>query len=97
MYFLVDQNNDLTQQLVIAGSFPVQAILNRAGQEFNNIFYEIPLTSYLDKLLTEEGDTEEALILLPEYYNGTVDRFVLNGDDSSDFRTTLELTYSIYD
>jgi len=95
--YIVDQNNDITQQLIFGGTSSVQAILNRDDQEFNNIFYEIPLTSYLDDLLITEQNTEGALILLPENYNTTVDRFVLNGDDSSDFNTTLELTYSVYD
>ena len=95
--FIVDQNNDLTEQLFIADIAPVQAILNRDGEEFNDIYYEIPLGSYIERLLDSERDTEEALILLPDDYNSTVDRFVLNGNKSVDFQTTLELTYVIYD
>lgn len=89
--FLVDQNNDITEQL------GVQAILNRTNQEFNDIYYEIPLSSYIESLLTAERETEEALILLPDNYNATVDRFVLNDSNNPDYNTTLEISYAIYD
>lgn len=89
--YLVDVNNELTEQLSDI------AILNRNNQEFNDIYYELPLSSYIEKLLVTERYTGEALILLPDDYNSTVDRFVLNGNNNSDYSTTLELTYSIYD
>lgn len=95
--YLVDQNNDLTEQLLLGGIEPVRGILNRDNEEFNDIYYEIPLGSYLEKLLLTEINTEEALILLPPDYDATVDRFILNGNNTSDYETTLELTYAIYD
>ena len=95
--FIVDQNNDLTSQLLIGDSSPVYGILNRDNEEFNNIYYEISLGSYLEELLTTDRDTEDALILLPANYNSTVDRFVLTGMDGSEYSTVLELIYAIYD
>lgn len=95
--YLVDRNNDLTEQLFVGGVAAVQAILNRDNQEFNDIYYEIHLSSYIEKLLVTDMDTEEALILLPDNYNATVDRFVMNGNTNADYPTTLELTYAIYD
>ena len=89
--YLVDSNNDLTEQLSYV------AVLNRDNQEFNDIYYELPLSSYIEKLLVTERYTGEALVLLPDNYNSTVDRFILNGNNNSDYSTTLELTYSIYD
>ncbi|WP_339714001.1 DUF4270 family protein [uncultured Kriegella sp.] len=89
--YLVDVNNDLTEQLSYI------AVLNRDNQEFNDIYYELSLSSYIEKLLVTERYTGEALVLLPDNYNSTVDRFILNGNNSSDYSTTLELTYSIYD
>ena len=88
--YLVDGNNALTQQLTVT------AILNRENQEFNDIYYKLPLSDYLEKLLTTEKETGEALILLPDNYNNTVDRFVLNGGNNGAYSTSLELTYSIY-
>lgn len=95
--FIVDQNNDLTQQLAGMDNAAVEAILNRIGQEFNDIYYEIPLTSYIEGLLLQARETEEAIILLPENYNSTVDRFVLMGKEGPDEGVKLELTYAIYD
>ena len=95
--FLVDQNNDITDQLYINDLEPVRAILNRANEEFDDIFYEIPLGGYIEKLLLADRDTGEALILFPADYNHSVDRFVLNGNDSSYNQVSLQITYAIYD
>ncbi|RIV71941.1 DUF4270 family protein [Flagellimonas aequoris] len=95
--YIVNQNNDLTSQLLIGESNPVYGILNRDDEEFNNIYYEISLGSYLEGLLTTDRDTDDALILLPDNYNSTVDRFILTGMDGSEFSTVLELIYAIYD
>ncbi len=93
--FIVDENNDLTQQLRNPDTSPVLAILNRENQEFNEIYYELPLATYLESLLLTEGNTENALILFPDNYNSIVDRFVLQG--SAENGTVLEVIYSIYD
>lgn len=95
--YVVDQNNDLTEQLLVADISPVVATLNTDDQEFNDIYYEVSLGSYIEELLLAERDTDDALILLPDDYNTTVDRFVLNGNNGADYKTTLELTYAIYD
>lgn len=95
--YLVDQNNDLTEQLLLGTGTSVLAILNRDNEEFNDIYYEISLGTYIEKLLLAESDTEEALIILPSNYSSAVDRFILNGPDTSGNGTTLELTYAIYD
>ena len=95
--YVVDRNNDLTEQLLYGDVSPVTGILNRDNEEFNDIYYEISLGSYVEKLLLAERETEEALILLPDNYDSTVDRFVLNGMDNSDFSVVLEVTYAIYD
>ncbi|WP_420400766.1 DUF4270 family protein [Flagellimonas sp.] len=95
--FIVDRNNDVIAQLAIDEIFPVTGVLNRDNEEFNDIFYEISLVNYLDELLQAEYETGEALILLPEDFGSTVDRFVLNGAGSAEHNAQLELTYAIYD
>lgn len=95
--YVVDQNNDIVEQLNIQELSTVRAILNRENQEFNDIYYELPLSSYIEELLTGERSNEEALILLPPDYNSTVDRLVLNNSFSEENTTTLEITYAIYD
>ena len=95
--FLVDQNNDITDQLYLNDLEPLRAILNRTNAEFDDIFYEIPLGAYIEKLLLADRDTGEALILFPADYNHSVDRFVLNGNDTSNKHVSLQITYAIYD
>ncbi|MGB5822090.1 MAG: DUF4270 family protein [Saonia sp.] len=95
--YIVDRNNDLTEQLLLADIEPVRGILNRDNEEFNDIYYEIPLGTYIEKLLLAESDTDEALILLPTNYDSTVDRFILNGENAPSNGTRLELNYAIYD
>ncbi|MDO6807063.1 DUF4270 family protein [Zobellia galactanivorans] len=94
--FIVDQNNELTDQLYSTDGTAAQAILNRDNEEFNDIYYELPLSGYLEDLLSTDLESSGALILLPSNYNSTVDRFVLNTDINTQ-GTTLELTYAIYD
>ncbi|WP_299800929.1 DUF4270 family protein [uncultured Maribacter sp.] len=91
--YVVDQNNDLIETLTSTS----YAILNRDNQEFNDIYYEIPIAYYLEELQLKDRDIDDALILLPADYNSTVDRFILNGNGNGENETILELTYGIYD
>ncbi|MCK0146193.1 DUF4270 domain-containing protein [Arenibacter sp. F26102] len=95
--YIVDTNNNITNQLLGTDGAAVQATLNLDNQEFNDIYYEIPLTTYIEGILTTDRDAEYAIILLPENYNSTVDRFVLMGKEGADEGVKLELTYAIYD
>ncbi|MBT9187879.1 DUF4270 family protein [Zobellia russellii] len=94
--FIVNQNNELSGQLYATDGSAALAILNRNDQEFNDIYYELPFSGYLEGLLSVDLESSDALILLPSNYNSTVDRFVLNTDINTT-GTTLELTYAIYD
>ena len=91
--YVVDQNNELTKTL----SSTSYAILNRDNQEFNDIYYEISLSYYLEELQLRDRDLDDALILLPVDYNSSVDRFIMSGNGNGENETILELTYGIYD
>jgi len=91
--YVVDQNNALSGLL----STTSYAILNRDNEEFNDIYYEIPIATYLEELHLKTRDIDDALILLPLNYNSTVDRFIMNANGNGDNQTILELTYAIYD
>lgn len=95
--FKVDQNNALTEQLTIDGATVVSATLNTDNQEFNEIYYEIPLSTYIEEILTESPETNESLILFPSDYISEVNRFILQGNSKDSFETVLEITYAIYD
>lgn len=94
--YVVDKNNALTEQLNVDGIASIIAVLNTDDQEFNNIYYEVYLGTYLDKLLTTSVDADEGLILFPEDYSSAVDRFILQGNSINTYETILELTYAIY-
>ncbi len=95
--YLVDQNNDLSGQLYNTSATTIVATLNKDNQEYNDIYYEISLSSYINDLLETDLETEESIILLPNNYNSSVDRSVLNSSTSSDYQSILEITYAIYD
>lgn len=95
--YVVDQNNGITEQLLSGGSAELNGILNKTNQEFNDIYYEIPMGAYIEKLLLAERETDEAIILLPSNYNSTVDRFILGGNTNAGYKAVLELTYAVYD
>ena len=95
--YIADRNNDLTAQLMIGSVSPVQGILNRENEEFSDIYYEFSIGSYMEDLLTADRETDESLLLLPDNYNSTVDRFILNAMDDTEWSTVLEITYAIYD
>jgi hypothetical protein len=94
--FLGDRNNKISGQLTVTADIPLSGTLNRENEEFNNIYYEISIGSYIEGLLTAERDTDISLILIPDDYSATTDRIVLNGPDGKEFSTSLELTYAIY-
>jgi hypothetical protein len=94
--YIADRNNDITSQLTVGESTAVRGVLNRENEEFNDIYYEFFIGSYLEELLNAR-ETDESLIFLPNNYNSTVDRFILNAMDDSQWSTVLEITYAIYD
>ena len=89
--YVVDQNND------ISSTSSIVALLNKNNAEYNDIYYQISLTTYINNLLETDSATEEAIILLPNNYNSSVDRSVLNSSTSIDNQSVLEITYAIYD
>jgi len=95
--YLVDGNNDITQQLYSADDTTLSSFLNTENQEYNDIYFEINLTNYVESILTTERNTNTALLLLPENFSSSVDRFILNGQNIANKNTFLELTYAIYD
>ncbi len=91
-----DQNNDLISQL-FNGFGSVFASISENDNEFNEIAYEIKLGVYLEDELSEAPEIDNALVIFPENFNNTVDRIVLEGENSNDFEAQLILTYAIYD
>ncbi len=93
---IADQNNELVDRL-FNGRGGVFATINEENIEFNEVVYEIPVGFYLEQELEEAPTIDNALVLFSRNYNQTVDRIVLEGESSTDFRARLILTYAIYD
>ncbi len=88
--YVVDQNNDLSYQT------SMEAILNTDNEEFDDIYYEVSLSSYLEDILETDLDNTDALILLPSDYTSKVDRVILDANLDSE-SPQLEIIYAIYD
>ena len=93
---LVDQNNQITEQLFFGGQ-PVYGTINEASKEFDELIYEIPIGAYVDRELNETNFVDDAFIVYPPEFGQSVDRLILEGENSADFKATLVLTYAIYD
>ncbi len=90
------QNNIIENQL-FNGLGEVFANVNESDKEFNEITYEIKVGVYLEEELSEAPEIDNAIVLLPINFNNTVDRIVLEGENSKDFKAQLIITYAIYD
>ena len=93
---VVDANNEIDRALINGSGF-VTAVLNRDDEEYGAVFYEIPVGVYIDEKLNEDFIVDDALIIIPVDFGATVDRYVLNGEESQEFEAKLVLTYAIYD
>ncbi len=93
---VIDVNNVISRELV-AGAGLVRGVLIGEDEEFGTVLYEVPVGIFLDEKLTEQPETEDALVLFNENFNETVNRVVLQGEGNSDFRARIIITYAIYD
>lgn len=93
---LVDKKNNITNTLYNNDGTNLLATINYKNLEFNNIYYEINLSSYIDDIFNSSTDDYESIILLPTNYSYSVDRVMFN-TSSSNLKTFLDLTYVIYD
>jgi hypothetical protein len=98
LIYTVDKNNDITgTPTYFDGTTSITATLNTDNEEFNDVYYEVPITSYIEEILTSDGDLDEELIFFPADYTTTVDRTIINGITNDQYTTILELTYAVYD
>ncbi len=93
---VIDQNNEISRELR-TGQGLVIGELTGENEEFEEIIYEIPVGIFVEEKLTEVPITEDALLLTSVGYNDTVNRLVLEDQDSADFEARLTITYAIYD
>ncbi|NRD20122.1 DUF4270 family protein [Winogradskyella eckloniae] len=96
LLYVIDQNNDLSSQ-ISNSSDVVTASLTTENSEFNDIVYTIPVIDFIDKKLNESPETEDALILISDDYNSTINKIIFNDTERSNYNTKLVITYAIYE
>ena len=94
--YTVDQNNYLSSQISDSSDF-IYAYLETSDSEFNNQVYTMSVLNYIDSKLNEEPEIDNALIMLPEDYNSTINKLLINNPEASNFKTKLVITYAIYE
>jgi hypothetical protein len=96
LLYTIDQNNDLASQ--ISNSVDVvSGTLSTDNSEFNLITYEVPVIDFIDQKLSESPETEDALILIPNDYNSSINKIIFNDAERSSYNTRLVITYAIYE
>ncbi|CDF79382.1 conserved hypothetical protein (DUF4270) [Formosa agariphila KMM 3901] len=98
VYIIDNKSVSLTQLVDYSGSVVYGRQL---ANEFNEdyITYTISLKYFLDLKLNSTNGDDYFLGITSQGYNSSVDRYILEGEDSehSDLKANLELTYAIYD
>ncbi|MEL4307549.1 DUF4270 family protein [Joostella sp. CR20] len=95
--FQIDKNNKITQQLTYSDGSAVVATLNKTDQEFNNIYYTLPFSTFAEALLNSQTDEATTFALLPNDFQSSVDRMMLYGTTNDSYTIELNLIYTVYD
>src|SRR5690606_4640673 len=66
--YIVDQNNKISQQIAHSYGEAV-AKINFSADEYNELYYNIPVLRYIDRKLNQSPIVNDALILLAKDYN----------------------------
>ena len=95
--YIVDQNNDIISQLTNTAGNVVMGYIDYSEAETNDVYVVAPIETYLEKVLTNSLYLKYGLIFLPKDYTSSIKRLVLNGENNSEYKSRLELTYITYD
>lgn len=95
--YIADQNNDLVTQLTTSAGKAVMGHIDKSDNENNEVYLTIPVDLFLDKIINNAMYLKYGLVFFPLGYTQSVNRLVLNGENNSQYKTRLELTYTIYD
>lgn len=92
---IVDQNHDIISLLKDAAGNDVMAYLERENPEYNEVYITAPVSSFIEKVISDAQYLQYGLVLFPVKYNSSVSRMVINGP-SGDNQSKLKVTYAIY-
>lgn len=93
--YTVDRHMDLSEQITDYAGDYVMGLLEE-NSEYSEVYYSVPLTSYVDIILSNESEEDLYFTLLPEDYETTVGRSILNDAETNNYTAVLEITYAIY-
>jgi len=95
--YVVDQNNDFVTRLNNASGKAIMAYVDRQNSENNEVYLIAPVEVYLKRILTNSVYLKYGLVFLPKGFYSNTERIILNGENNSEYKSRLELTYVIYD
>lgn len=95
--FIIDRKANVLGDLTLDGIIPVMSVIENENSEFETSTYVIDIMSFI-QIKQIETHEEYYLAIYPQYFNSSVDRYIFNGEQTSDdLRMKLELTYAVYD
>lgn len=96
--FILDQNTEVASQLFQLSGEPVYATMEDQNDEFNTLTYNVPIDFFVQTKLEERFEQNTSLSFYPITFNSAVDRFIIDGEGSSNSRKIiLEITYAVYE
>ena len=95
--YIVDQNNLISSQMVHSYG-EAYAKISYNNEEFNELYYNIPVLRYVDRKIYQSPIVDDALILLPKNNSASVNRILFADTNlTQGFTTKLIITYAIYE
>ncbi|MUP36386.1 DUF4270 family protein [Labilibaculum sp. 44] len=95
--YVTNRDNNRVMALTDSRGAALRAVYNNYTEHKNESYYSIDLTSYVNDILTNGQDYEDALLIgFPyESIGNTIDRLVIENDPDSNFRIRLKTTYVV--
>lgn len=95
--FIVDRKANILANLSNRDLSLVIGSIENESSEFNEVTYQMNIMNFID-IKQLETNEEYYLVLYPQNFITSVDRYLFNGDNlPNEMRMKLELTYAVYD
>ncbi|WP_170150711.1 DUF4270 family protein [Marinifilum flexuosum] len=97
LLYNTNEDNEFKSTLPGSNNTPLSFVLMKNYQNKNETYYTADLTSYVNNILVNGKEYEDAILIgFPlESVGNTYDRLIIEDDPSSDFRIRLKVTYVI--
>lgn len=95
--YVVNQNNELVTQLTDESGNAVMAHVDKTDVENNEVYLTATVTNFVKRTMTNPDYLKYSLVFIPTAFNSSTTRMILNGENNSNYKSRLELIYTIYD